>query len=238
MIRIGSFFFRHRNALFPVVYSLLFLRSPRLLASPLFAGIAGFVVAGAGQALRAITIGSEYIPRGGKGGQVHAKTLVQGGIYAHCRNPLYLGNLLILLGLGLASNSVLFLVVAVPFFCFAYRAIAAVEEAYLREKFGEEYVAYCGRVNRLIPSLSGVRENLSETRFSWRRFLSAEHGPTYLWLAALLLVILKNVWLAGDYRWGNPLVKVLWTLLVLVTLAYGLARYLKKTGRLKEATPA
>jgi protein-S-isoprenylcysteine O-methyltransferase Ste14 len=238
MIRIGRFFFRHRNALFPLVYLLLFPKSPRLLASPLLAGVIGFFVAGIGQCLRAITIGSEHIPRGGKHGQVHAKTLVQGGIYAHCRNPLYLGNLLILVGLGVASDSVLFLLVAIPFFCFAYRAIMAAEEAYLREKFGEEYVAYCGRVNRLMPGLSGIRENLSETRFSGRRFLSAEHGPTYIWLVALLLVILKNIWLAGDYRWGNPLVKALWALLVLVTLGYGLARFLKKTGRLRETAPS
>jgi protein-S-isoprenylcysteine O-methyltransferase Ste14 len=238
IVRIGHFLFRYRNGLFPLAYLVLFLKSPRLLASPLLAALAGVLVAGSGQLLRAVTIGSDYIPRGGKNRQVHAKYLVQNGIYAHCRNPLYLGNLLILLGLGLASNSVLFLGLVFPLFPFAYRAIIAAEEEYLRDKFGDEFTGYCTRVNRLIPRLSGLRQSLADTTFSWRRFISAEYGPTYIWLAAMVLVLLKNLWLAGDYRSSSPLVQALWTALVLVTLAYGVARYLKKTGRLKEPARA
>jgi protein-S-isoprenylcysteine O-methyltransferase Ste14 len=238
IIRIGHFFFRYRNGLFPLAYVVLFFKSPRLLASPLLAAVAGVLMAGSGQLLRAVTIGSEYIPRGGENRQVHAEKLVQDGIYAHCRNPLYLGNLLILLGLGLASNSLLFLGAVFPFFLFAYRAIVAAEEEYLRTKFGDEFVAYCARVNRLIPNLSGIRESLADTTFRGRRFVSAEYGPTYIWLAAMGLVLLNNLWLAGDYRSGSLLVWALWTALGLVTLAYAVARYLKKTGRLNERSPS
>ena len=108
LVKIGNFFFRYRNGLFPIAYLVLFLKSPHLLSSPLLAAVVGLLVAGLGQLVRAITIGAEYIPRGGKNRKVHARKVVQDGIYAHFRNPLYLGNLLILLGLGLASNSVLF----------------------------------------------------------------------------------------------------------------------------------
>jgi hypothetical protein len=50
----------------------------------------------------------------------------------------------------------------------------------------------------------------------------------------MTLVVLKNVWLAGDYRFGNHRVQALWAALGLVTLAYAVARYLKKTGKLSE----
>src|SRR5216117_3713060 len=139
MIRIGNFFFHYRNALFPLAYLLLFLNGPRIIADYRLAVASGLLVALAGQGLRVMTIGLEYIIRGGRNRQVYAEKLVQGGIFAHCRNPLYIGNFLIVVGVGLASNSVLFLSVAIPFFAFAYWAIIAAEENYLRGKFRSEF---------------------------------------------------------------------------------------------------
>ena len=234
IVKIGNFFFRYRNGLFPLAYLVLFLKSPQLLRSPLLAAGVGLLVAGLGQLLRAVTIGSEYIPRGGKNREVHARKVVQNGIYAHCRNPLYLGNLLILLGLGLAANSVLFLAMVFPFFLFAYWTIIAAEEKYLLANFGDEFAAYLARVNRLIPNLSGLGDSMSETTFSWRRFIKAEYGPTYIWLAGMILVQIKNLWHADNYGPGSPLVWGLWAALSLITLAYFVARYLKKTDRLKK----
>src|SRR6185503_9604048 len=109
----------------------------------------------------------EYIVRGGRNRQVYAKRLVQGGVFAHCRNPLYLGNYLMLLGVGVASNSLLFLCVGMPFFAFAYWAIIAAEENYLRQKFGNEFDDYCRRVNRIIPNWTGFGKTLRGMRFSW-----------------------------------------------------------------------
>jgi protein-S-isoprenylcysteine O-methyltransferase Ste14 len=198
----------------------------------------GFLVALTGQLLRVVTIGLEYIIRGGRGRQVYAETLVQGGIFAHCRNPLYVGNFLILLGVGLASNSALFLEVAIPFFALAYWAIIAAEENYLRNKFGIEFDEYCARVNRLIPNLSGIRKTLEGMRFNWRRLITAEYGSAFIWIAAIILVTLKNLWLSGEYRTERSIVWGSWILLVLVTLAYAVARFLKKSGALTgEAKP-
>src|SRR6266487_2867390 len=131
MIRIGNFFFHYRNALFPLAYLLLFLDGPRIITDYRLAVASGLIVALAGQGLRAVTIGLEYIIRGGRNRQVYAEKLVQGGVFAHCRNPLYVGNLLVLLGLGIVSNSRFFLALGIPFFLFAYWAIITAEENYL-----------------------------------------------------------------------------------------------------------
>jgi protein-S-isoprenylcysteine O-methyltransferase Ste14 len=234
MIKIGNFLFHYRNVLFPSVYLLLFFQSQPVAASYRLAAWLGFAVALLGQLLRAVTIGLDYIRRGGKNRQVYANRLVQGGIFAHCRNPLYVGNFLILLGVGIASNSALFLALGIPFFAFAYWAIIAAEENYLRNKFGPEFDEYCARVNRLVPNFSRLGQTLAGMRFNWRRLITAEYGSTYIWLAALILVTLKNIWLNGEYQPGRPSVGGLWLLFAVVTLAYLIARILKKTGTLKD----
>ena len=233
MVAIGNFLFHYRNGIFPLVYALLIFKSQPLMADYRLAAVIGVLVAASGQLVRAVTIGLEYIKRGGRERQVYADKLVQGGIFAHCRNPLYIGNFIILLGVAVASNSVLFLGVAVPFFAFAYWAIIAAEENYLRKKFGQEFDDYCARVNRLVPNLSGIGRTLTGMRFNWRRLITAEYGSAYIWLAAVSLVTLKNTWMLGQYHVGNPVIWVSWGLLGVATLAYALARFLKKSGLLK-----
>ncbi len=235
IVRIGNFFFHYRNGLFPFAYLLLFLNGPSVISDYRWAIVAGLTVALVGQSLRAFTIGLEYIIRGGRNRQVYAERLVQGGVFAHCRNPLYVGNLLVLLGLGLVSNSRTFLAFGVPFFLFAYWTIIAAEENFLRNKFGEEFTTYCARVNRFVPNFSRIGTTLKGMQFNWRRLLSAEYGSTYIWLAASILLILKNLWNNGDYHVNQGVVWMLWSLFVLVTVAYGIARYLKKSGALKTA---
>jgi steroid 5-alpha reductase family enzyme len=192
------------------------------------------LVATVGQILRAVTIDLDYIVRGGRNRQVYAEKLVTGGMFAHCRNPLYVGNFLVLVGLGLASCSTLFLVIAVPFFAFAYMAITLAEEAYLRRQFGSEFDEYCGRVNRFLPDFSGFSGTLHGMHYNWRRLLTAEYGSIYSWMAAMILVTLQNIWIAGQYSPHNPLVRALWALLAFLTVAYGIARYAKKSGLVQE----
>lgn len=238
MVKIGNFLFHYRNGLFPLVYALLIFKGQPIFADYKLAALCGFLVAASGQLLRAVTVGLEYIIRGGRDRQVYADKLVQGGIFAHCRNPLYVGNYVILLGVGIASNSILFCAIAVPFFVFAYWAIIAAEENYLRNKFGCQFDDYCARVNRLMPNLSGIGRTLAGMRFNWRRLITAEYGSAFIWMAAVPLVTLKNAWLAGDYNAGNPIVWISWGLLTVAALAYVLARFLKKSGLLKNVATA
>ncbi len=231
MVRIGNFFFRYRNGLFPVVMVLMFVPSPKLFSQDLVAAGLGLAVALVGQLIRAITIGLAYIIRGGKNRQVYAETLVQEGIFAHCRNPLYVGNILVILGLGLVSNSLLFALIGVPFFLFVYWAIVAAEENFLRQKFGADFDAYCQRVSRFIPNLSGIVKTCQGMEFKWRRLIVKEYGSTYAWMAAACALMIKARWL--DIRtFADLRVQVLGGVFALITVAYLAARYLKKSGTL------
>ena len=223
MVRLGNFLFRYRNGLFPAFYLLLALSGPKVFDDYRLAVAIGISLAAIGQFIRAATIGLAYIVRGGKDRQVYARHLVQEGIFAHCRNPLYLGNFLILCGLGFAANSVWFFVIGLPLFALSYVGIIAAEENYLRGKFGGEYDDYCARVNRFLPRLTGLPATLQSMEFKWRRLLVKEYGSAYAWMAGMLLVMLKNLW--GE---AEPIVWTLEGLLVMLTLAYACVRYLKK----------
>jgi protein-S-isoprenylcysteine O-methyltransferase Ste14 len=229
MVTLGNFLFRYRNGLFPVAYGLLILDSHRVFDHTLSAALIGFVVAALGQLLRALTVGLVYIVRGGRHRRVYASQLVTEGVFAHCRNPLYVGNLLIIAGVAIAADSLLFAAVGIPFFFIAYRAIVAAEEAYLRDRFGREYEEYCSKVNRFIPDFSGFRDTLRGMAFNWKRLLLKEYGSMFTWSAGMILVVARNTWMHTGYEAGR---RVIWTscfLLILVTLGFATARILKKS---------
>jgi hypothetical protein len=129
----------------------------------------------------------------------------------------------------------LFSCIAIPFFTFAYWAIIAAEENFLRHKFGGEYEDYCRRVDRFWPRWSGLGRTFSAMEFNWRRLITAEYGSAYIWMAAVILVQLKNLWLRGKYHDSRQLVIWLWSSLAVVTLAYLIARFLKKSRILQAA---
>ena len=77
-----------------------------------------------------------------------AKQLVTSGIYRFTRNPIYLGFLLMVIGLPLNSGLYWGIVLA-PFYIFMMnRLIIQHEEAYLERKFGKTYTGYTARVRR------------------------------------------------------------------------------------------
>jgi len=77
-----------------------------------------------------------------------SKHLVTSGIYRFTRNPIYLGFLLMVIGLPLGSGLIWGLVLA-PFYMMTMsRLVIEREEAYLERKFKGEYTDYTSRVRR------------------------------------------------------------------------------------------
>lgn len=239
LVRYGNFLFRYRDAVFPVVLLALFVASPahwprddRGLDNWL--DVAGVTVALIGQALRAATVGYAYIIRGGKNKQVYAEELVTRGLFEHCRNPLYVGNLLILLGLLLIWNSPLAYIVGVPFFLLGYIAIVAAEEVFLRRKFGAQYDAYAERVHRWWVRLSGIGASLDGMTFNWRRVVLKEYGSAAYWMAAACVLQLADSLSRQPWRAHPVYHGALVAAIVVITSLWAYARYLKKSKRLTE----
>ncbi|HZF16850.1 MAG TPA: isoprenylcysteine carboxylmethyltransferase family protein [Steroidobacteraceae bacterium] len=229
MVAIGNFLFHFRNALFPVAFLLVLLPGPVLFSDPLYAALVGFVVALAGQFVRASTIGLRYIIRGGKNRRVYAEDLVTEGIYSHSRNPMYVGNLLILGGVAIASNSWICVGIAVPLFLFIYCAIVAAEEAYLRGKFGQAFDAYVRDVPRWLLRFRGLGTTLAESEFHWRRVLVKEYGTPTGWVIGICASVLWDFWWDDVLDDRQGAVQGLIAAMIVVAVFWCVARFMKKS---------
>jgi len=74
--------------------------------------------------------------------------VVTTGIYRFTRNPIYMGLLLIIIGLPLNSGFYWGILLAPFFIVTMNRLVIEKEEAYLEKKFGETYTGYKSRVRR------------------------------------------------------------------------------------------
>jgi protein-S-isoprenylcysteine O-methyltransferase Ste14 len=239
MISIGNFFFRYRNTLFIFLYLLLFVPSPMLFSPEqfgknyfLFPIILGLLVTFSGEIIRGITIGLAYIIRGGRDKKVYAEKLVTEGIFNHCRNPLYVGNILMLLGVGILSNSLYYVGIVMPLFLFIYQAIVLAEENFLRNKFGANFDQYCSRVNRWLISIGGIANTMGQMQFNYKRWLLKEYNTLLVWLIGIAAILLfKYPQLTADAESRNLIFGVAVALLGVI---YLYVRYLKKSGRMTD----
>jgi len=237
LLRSGDFFFRWRNVVFPLVLATLFVvfRPRPFLGEPakdLWLDLVGLAVALAGQGFRVWVIGLAYIKRGGLNKQVYADRLVTDGMFRLCRNPLYVGNALILAGLLIVFHNPAVYLLAALFFGWAYAAIVAAEEGFLAGKFGAEYDAYRGLTNRWLPDFRRLAEAHRDMAFNWRRPLLKDYGSAVGWMAATIALFAWERALWGEE--GLRLAPYAAAVLALAAAA-ALVRWLKKSRRLTEA---
>jgi protein-S-isoprenylcysteine O-methyltransferase Ste14 len=121
------------------------------------------------------------------------------GPYAHVRNPLYLGSILIAAGFAVALESWAVGLALAVMFAAIYIPVIASEERFLRATF-PEFADYCSRVPRLIPRLTPARTPAGggQGRFFLPLYLkhreyNALLGAALLYLALVVLRPALNV---------------------------------------------
>jgi len=234
MVRIGNFFFRSRNFLFPLFYIILFLPFHRISTNFLTIFYTGLAVAIIGQLVRMLTIGLVYIIRGGRNRQIFAKGLVTDGLFSHCRNPMYVGNILLIVGMSILSNSLFAVVVMIPLFLFIYQAIVLAEENYLRDKFGSGFDDYCKRVNRWLPSLKGIGATFRDNSFDLKKVLYKEYNSAFLWMMGATLLLAFNSHMLNEKLSLDNKGRYYLLAMILLLLIYFTVRFFKKrSSRLK-----
>jgi hypothetical protein len=186
-----------------------------------------------GQALRITVIGFRYIARGGKDRRVHADDLVTDGVFALARNPLYVGNILVLFGLFLIWNAPLLYAVAVPFTLVGYAGIVAAEEAYLRSKFGAAYDDYCRTTNRWVPDLRRLSRAVEGIPFNWRRVLLKEYGSWTAWIGTACLLMIVESLRYAPYESQDGFVNTLVGIVIVVVISWAVTRWLKLSRRMR-----
>ena len=114
--------------------------------------------------------------------------IATGGPYAHVRNPLYFGSLLLAVGYGLVSGlgvwGVLF---TLALFLVFHLAAILYEEKFLTHKFGQPYLEYVGRVPRLLPS--PWPRTTGTGSFAWAQSLKNREQTSALFALAFVLLL-------------------------------------------------
>ncbi|RME35640.1 MAG: S-isoprenylcysteine methyltransferase [Gammaproteobacteria bacterium] len=238
LVAYGNFLFRYRNGLFALVlFALLFGLPPHPfggdLASDRWLDLIGLLVALAGQGLRAAVIGLAYIKRGGLNKKVHADDLVTDGLFRHCRNPLYVGNLLILAGLFIIHNNPWVYLLGGAFFVSAYIAIVAAEEHFLAGRFGQAYADFCRQTPRWWIDPRGLRATLAGMRFNWKRVLAKDYASAFTWIVTALAVMAWEAVQTVGWEAARPRLEETGTLALTGLLLVLVVRWLKKRRLLR-----
>ena len=134
----------------PLVLAILYLSS---LSYPYFIIGIGLIVVG--ESIR--IYGVRFAGGATRTREVGAPSLCTSGPYSRCRNPLYLGNMIIYCGVVLmAGGQFLWPLLFIVFFFFTlqYSMIISLEEETLVKLFGNEYQLYRESVPRLFPRIS------------------------------------------------------------------------------------
>lgn len=235
LVKTGDFLFKTRNFLFPaLIVTLFFLRLPayEYFDSFLLEEIKDWVAVAIvllGLSLRAAVIGFRYIKRGGLNKKVYAEHLVTDGFFAVCRNPLYVGNLIIYAGVLLMYGSPLVMLLGAALFLFIYTAIVAAEEYFLTEKFGDAYRAYCRDVPRWWMRWSRLKAATSGMKFNAARVLAKDYTTIANAIIALLLIELVE----EEIYYVHPYVFWLVGGVIAMLVATAIIRFFKKRGVLK-----
>ncbi|MFH0876871.1 MAG: isoprenylcysteine carboxylmethyltransferase family protein [Candidatus Omnitrophota bacterium] len=165
----------------------LWLAYPVFIIYPFVARIADFsFVSGAVVILIGMAVrfwASGYIRK--------SRELATAGPYAHTRNPLYLGNFIIGLGVCVVSTNVGLVVYYAIVFTLVYLGTIKEEEEVLAEKFGPPYKDYLRHVPRFWPSVR-VYHLGKKTKFDLR--LSFKNGEFIRLCGFSLLILFFDLW--------------------------------------------
>lgn len=186
-----NFFFKYRSYTpIPLILILLYQAAPSM--PWLLVGI-GFVILG--EAIRFWAI----LHAGGatRTRNVGANSLVTAGPYGYLRNPLYLGNILIYIGVVFIAGGPWMwqmLVITIGFFTWQYSQIITLEEDTLAGIFGESYAEYRANVPRIIPRFTPWRkpEHAEVERRTFRQALKPEKST--LINIGIMLVLIATKW--------------------------------------------
>jgi len=193
----GGALFRARGVTpLVLVVVMLFWPTPAGLPLPVLAVALAFILAGEAIRFRAVRYAGKHTrTRGTK-----VKELVTAGPFAHVRNPLYIGNFLLALGLIILSRVSWLLWVFPILFFLQYAAIIAWEERILTNQFGSEYRRYVSRVPRWIPRVTPARTQNSHkhsTEVAWR----SERDSLRALIVLFALLVLKHALWNDAFSW-------------------------------------
>ena len=122
------------------------------------------------------------------------RRLATGGPYAHTRNPLYVGSVLLALGFATASASSWVVLAAAAYVLAFYPSVIREEAGFLRQTFPEQYGLWARDVPLFFPRMSAAGPR--ETTFSWPRVAANREWRTAAAIPVVVALLVARRWLA------------------------------------------
>lgn len=166
-------FFNYRSYTpIPIAIAVVILADPTV-----YSYVGGLLVLLLGELIRVWGVGwagSATRTTSGVGGS----ELVVSGPFAHVRNPLYLGNFLISLGVCIMAWAWMpwMFFIYIVLFAVQYALIISLEEEHLKEKFGAAYLEFLENVPRFIPQLRPYKKGNPDLRFNLKGAIRSERS--------------------------------------------------------------
>jgi len=182
----SPWFFRYRAGIIAASYFIIFILGYAIQAAifnsvePTFsllgrhlgargihaAAIGAATIVGCAYALR-LWASAYHAPGVVLAGSIVTSHLTAAGPYRYTRNPLYLTNIVLALGVGLIGPPVVTLLLIAWNTFFSYR-LSAIEEAFLGRAQGTAYERYCRAVPRMLPRFSPPDYPVDPAKPDWR----------------------------------------------------------------------
>ena len=233
----GSWLFRWRSYL-PLVLIGIFLLALRQFEYPghseqldhIWEAVC-LLISFCGLGIRILTIG--YAPRGTSGRNTKkqvAETLNTTGLYSITRNPLYLGNFFMGLGIALFAHLWWLTLIYILTFWLYYERIIFAEEAYLKSKFGDVFHEWANRTPVFVPRFGHYRK--PDMPFSWKSVLRREYNGFFAVIAAFFVFeTVGEIFAAGMFDIDKG-----WIVIVIAAfVVWATLRILKKRTRVLHA---
>jgi len=229
-INAGHFFFKYRSyQMFGML--LVFFEERRHfyhITDNIYYEVFCILIALSGMLIRVLTVGFVHEGTSGRNTKAQkAEELNTTGAYSAVRNPLYVGNYLILLGISLLAQNHEVVIFNTVMFAIIYTPIIFTEESFLEEKFGERYRRYAEKVNCILPSFKNFKR--PDRKFSIKMVLKREHDT---WLTTTISLVFVEMLREYGHS-GMITLNALWSAIVIgISIIWVILKYMKKTDML------
>ena len=231
----GNFLFKYRGQ-FPVLlflfqFHLYFCHLKLIYIFSLFIMLAVSITI-IGLIIRFYTIGTT--PKGTSGRNTNkqiADYLNSTGVYSIVRNPLYLGNYFIWLGIAFFTYNLYFIIVLTLLFWLYYERIIFAEERFLEKKFGSKYLNWSSETPVFIPSFKKFKK--SSLPFSFKSVLRREYaGILAVVVGFSFIEIVRTYFLTNSFNMSPVIFKIL----IFISILVFVLRYMKHNTNILDET--
>ena len=185
---IRNFFFANRSFTpIPIALSIIYFAQPENQNIVL-----GFMVLLVGELIRMWSV--SYAGGETRTTSVGAPSLCTAGPYGYVRNPIYVGNMLMYLGIVIIAGSpnlMLMVLATMSFFIIQYSLIISLEEEKLDELFGPEYVAYKSNVRAILPRFTRWKTDDDRRPLSIMKLVKTEKRTLQNVAFILTLIVIR-----------------------------------------------